>query len=164
MLGGSAPAGLSFLSKAARHSSGFTKSFEDETNPVASLCESCRQTTPTPPHPLYPPAGPPLSLPVQMGEDRQEVRLQFELLSIWGLVSIECGDSKKKKKKKNINLKELGPPGHLVERAAEMTDRERTDADIRIRQIIMGKPAMLRGNKGKLCKIYLMRVVSVSFK
>lgn len=48
MLGGSAPAGLSFLSKAARHSSGFTKSSEDETNPVASLCESCRQTTPTP--------------------------------------------------------------------------------------------------------------------
>lgn len=44
MLGGSAPAGLSFLSKAARHSSGFTKSSEDETNPVASLCESCRQT------------------------------------------------------------------------------------------------------------------------
>lgn len=51
MLGGSAPAGLSFLSKAARHSSGFTKSSEDETNPVASLCESCRQTTPTPPPP-----------------------------------------------------------------------------------------------------------------
>lgn len=44
MLSGSAPAGLSFLSKAARHSSGFTKSSEDETNPVASLCESCRQT------------------------------------------------------------------------------------------------------------------------
>lgn len=35
-----------FLSKAARHSSGFTKSSADETNPVASLCESCRQTTP----------------------------------------------------------------------------------------------------------------------
>lgn len=77
--------------------------------------------------------------------------------------------TQKKKKKKNINLKELGPPGHLVERAAEMTDRERTDREmkhtgIRIRQIITGKPAMLRGNKGKLCKIYLMRVVSVSFK
>lgn len=38
-----------FLSKAARHSSGFTKSSADETNPVASLCESCRQTTPPPP-------------------------------------------------------------------------------------------------------------------
>lgn len=90
MLGGSAPAGLSFLSKAARHSSGFTKSSEDETNPVASLCESSRQTTPTttpPPPSILPPSShPPLS--VQMGEDRQEVRLQFELLSVWGLVSI----------------------------------------------------------------------------
>lgn len=38
-----------FLSKAARHSSGFTKSSADETNPVASLCESCRQTTPPAP-------------------------------------------------------------------------------------------------------------------
>lgn len=55
MLGGSAPAGLSFLSKAARHSSGFTKSSEDETNPVASLCESCRQTTPTPSSSILPP-------------------------------------------------------------------------------------------------------------
>lgn len=39
MLSGSALAGLSFLSKAARHSFGFTKSSEDETNPVALLCE-----------------------------------------------------------------------------------------------------------------------------
>lgn len=84
MLGGSAPAGLSFLSKAARHSSGFTKSFEDETNPVASLCENCRQTAPTPS--TLPPVL--LSLAAQMGEDRQEVRLHFELLSIWGLVSV----------------------------------------------------------------------------
>lgn len=38
-----------FLSKAARHSSGFNKSSADETNPVASLCESCRQTTPPAP-------------------------------------------------------------------------------------------------------------------
>lgn len=89
MLGGSAPAGLSFLSKAARHSSGFTKSSEDETNPVASLCESCRQTSPNPPPILHPPTGPHLSLSLNTdGEDRQEVRLQFELLSIWGLVSI----------------------------------------------------------------------------
>ncbi len=86
MLCGSAPAGLSFLSKAARHSSGFTKSSEDETNPVVSLCESCRQTTPNPPPIL--PSSHWLSLSIQMGKDRQEVRLQFELLSIWGLVSI----------------------------------------------------------------------------
>lgn len=59
MLSGSAPAGLSFLSKAARHSSGFTKSSEDETNPVASLCESCHET----PHlTTIPPPTRPLSL------------------------------------------------------------------------------------------------------
>lgn len=81
MLGGSAPAGLSFLSKAARHSSGFTKSSEDETNPVASLCESCRQTTPPPlqPHPPSSSSRWSSSLSTQTGEDRQEVRLQFEL-------------------------------------------------------------------------------------
>lgn len=39
MLGGSALAGLSFLSKASQQSSGFAKSLEDETNPVASLYE-----------------------------------------------------------------------------------------------------------------------------
>ena len=78
MLGGSAPAGLSFLSKAARHSSGFTKSSEDETNPVASLCESCRQTTPHP-HPPSSSSRWSSSLSTQTGEDRQEVRLQFEL-------------------------------------------------------------------------------------
>lgn len=51
---------FSFLSKAARHSSGFTKSSADETNPVASLCESYRQ--PPPPlassHPLPSPRPP----------------------------------------------------------------------------------------------------------
>lgn len=94
MLGGSAPAGLSFLSKAARHSSGFTKSSEDETNPVASLCESCRQTTNHHRHHRHrrrltlPQLHPPPSAWLLTGEDGQEVRLQFELLSIWGLVSI----------------------------------------------------------------------------
>lgn len=95
MLGGSAPAGLSFLSKAARHSSGFAKSSEDETNPVASLCESCCQGAPPPPShptsttPTHPPAGPLLLLsPPRDGGDWKEVGLQFELLSIRGLVSI----------------------------------------------------------------------------
>lgn len=104
MLGGSAPAGLSFLSKAARHSSGFTKSSEDETNPVASLCESCRQTAPIP---LSFTAG---------GGGRQEVRLHFELLSIGGLVSIWCGNIKRKNQ-----MKVAGSP--WVEWALEMTGR-----------------------------------------
>lgn len=86
-----------FLSKAARHSSGFTKSSADETNPVASLCESCRQTTPPAP-PRKPPRPVPFHLLVLLhrrgwggvgvGVGVQEVRMQCERRSVWGLVSI----------------------------------------------------------------------------
>lgn len=151
MLSSSAPAGLSFLSKAARHSSGFTKSSEDETNPVASLCESCHQTTPT--QPLHPPAphwSPSLSL--QMGEDSQEVRLQLELQASGDSFQFNAATFKRKNQFKVAGSP--GSPGRVSSGNSRERERER-ERDKKHRgkeekEIIMGKPAMLQGNEGIL--------------
>lgn len=63
MLGGSALAGLPFLFKASRHSSRFYKSSVDETNPVASLCETPPSNSPPA---VHPPTSSLLSLSVEI--------------------------------------------------------------------------------------------------
>lgn len=157
MLSGSAPAGLSFLSKAARHSSGFTKSSEDETNPVASLCESCHET----PHlTTIPPPTRPLSLSlsfaieilVEWGARGLAARRAGSRFAVWAFKHLGIGFNLKPwHKKERINLKKLGPQGHLVERALEMTKRKRAREWETKKQskIIIGKTAMFQGTKRK---------------